>query len=104
MDTTPSRLGDLTRTQHQKMLALEYMSWLGCLTEGRIPANASRTFLQRYPHSVGATFVKKSLETKAAVGAGTSTDATWASPLVGPKELQDAFIAIARTASLLGRI
>jgi len=105
MDTTTlPRLGDITREQHRKMLALEYMQWLGCLTETRTPSNASMAFLNRYPQSVGASFVRKSLETKAAVGVGTSTDATWANPLVGPKALEDAFIALARTASLLGRI
>lgn len=106
MDTTLPRLGDLTRDQHRKLLALEYVSWLGCLTEAKTPASASRAFLQLYPRSVGATFIRKSLEleTKAAVAPGASTDATWAAPLVAPKELEDAFVAIARTASLLGRI
>jgi hypothetical protein len=104
MDTEIPRLGDRTQALQQKMLALDYMTWLGCLTEAKMPASASRVFLERYPRSVGAMFVRKSLETKAAVAPGTSTDATWASPLAQPKELEQAFVALARSASLLGRI
>jgi len=98
------RLGDRTQALQQKMLALDYMTWVANFVQTKSPISASRLFLERYPRSTGAVFVRKSLETKAAVAPGTSTDATWASPLAHPKELAQAFIAIARSASLLGRI
>jgi HK97 family phage major capsid protein/HK97 family phage prohead protease len=41
---------------------------------------------------------------KAAVGAGTTTDATWASPLVVYQVLADQFIELLRPATIIGRI
>jgi hypothetical protein len=44
------------------------------------------------------------LETKAAVAAGSTTDAVWAKPLVGVEAWKEGFVQIARSASLLGRV
>ena len=93
------RLGDVTRDQYQQHLALDYCKWLGCLAENNLPVNATQDFLLRYPQSLGAPLLRK-----AAVLPGTSGDATWAQPLVSVKPLQEAFLAIARSSSLLGRI
>jgi HK97 family phage major capsid protein/HK97 family phage prohead protease len=41
---------------------------------------------------------------RAAVAAGTTTDATWAGPLVQYQQMQSEFIALLRTATILGRI
>ncbi len=41
---------------------------------------------------------------KAAVGAGTTTDATWASPLVAYTQMASEFIALLRPATIIGRI
>lgn len=100
MDATSFR----TRDQYHQALSLEFARWLGLLAENHGPDTANRAFVERYPHSVGTTLLKKNLEFKAAVGAGTSTDPAWANPLVAVKPLQDGFVAIARSASLLGRI
>lgn len=108
---TPIRLGDLTRAQ----LAIElkeqrsraYCKWLSCLAEVRIPDAASRLFLERFPDSWGAGEVKKSLallETKAGVPPGSTSGADWGAPLVGVQALASGFAAIARGASLLGRL
>src|SRR4029453_9936922 len=72
MDTTSlPRLGDPTRDQYQHHLSCDYVRWLACLTDTTLPSNASKDFLLRYPHSVGATIVRKSvenLERKAPIG------------------------------------
>lgn len=44
------------------------------------------------------------LALKAAVAAGTTTDATWAGPLVAMKPLADEFLELLRPATVLGRI
>jgi len=93
------RLGALTQTQYQNQLSLEFAKYLGCLAETGGPMGATKAYLQRFPHSIGAPLMQK-----AAVAAGSTTDANWAAPLAGVKPLQDAFIAIARQQSLLGRI
>ena len=53
----------------------------------------------RYPDGLGASIVKKAI-----VPPGTTTDPAWAGALTSPKPFVDAFVAIARSASLLGRI
>jgi Phage capsid family len=107
MDTP--RLGELTRELNQRELRLDYAAWLALLVENRMPHQASRAFLERFPKSNGAAIVRKSVEawdlkTKAAVAPGTATDPAWAAPLVAISPLKDAFFAIARSKSLLGRI
>jgi len=93
------RLGDLTRSQYQQHLSLEYAKWLGCFAEAGGPVGATKMYLQRWPHGLGAPLLQK-----AAVAAGSSTDAAWASPIVSVQPLADAFIALMRSQSLLGRI
>lgn len=41
---------------------------------------------------------------KAAVGVGTTTDATWASPLIAYTQMQSEFIELLRPATIIGRI
>ena len=103
------RLSDITRDTYQQQLSLDYAKWLGHLARVNLPHLASKEFLAQSPHAVGAAFLKKSVDAwelrrKAATMPGTSLDATWAAPLVAIRPLQDAFVAIARSASLLGRI
>ena len=101
------RLGTLTQDQYRQQLRLDYAAWLALLVENRMPHHASKAFLERFPHSTGAAFVRKSVdawETKAAVAAGTTVDPAFAAPLVAIRPLQEAFFKIARSRSLLGRI
>jgi hypothetical protein len=93
------RLGDVTKAQLQDALSLDYARWLSCLSETNIPTRASEVFLARYPHAFGSGIVKKALTPP-----GTTTDATWANPLLALKPFTDAFVAIAWSQSLLGRI
>jgi hypothetical protein len=70
---------------------------------------ACQWFLERWPHAFGKEHVKReqkdlALSTKAASPPGSTTDPSWASPLVGVSVLADGFLALARSASLLGRI
>lgn len=108
---TPIRLGDLTRAQLQLELKEQrsraYVRWLSCLADVSVPDGASRLYLERYPDSWGAGDVKKSLATlecKAAVPPGSTTGADWGAPLLGISALASGFAAVARGASLLGRL
>jgi len=93
------RLGDLTKLQVHDVCSLEYAKWLSCLGETTLASTASELYLMCYPDGLGASIVKQAI-----VPPGTTTDATWAGPIVAPKPFVDAFVQIARSASLLGRI
>lgn len=100
MDTrNVPRLGDLTKLQVNDHFSLEYAKWLSCLGETTIASSASELYLMRYPDGLGASIVRKAI-----VPPGTTTDPAWAGALTSPKPFVDAFVAIARSASLLGRI
>jgi hypothetical protein len=105
-DRNVPRLSDITKADVHDALSRDYAKWLGCLSETNLPRTASEVFLQRFPHTYGTHIVRKALELegKAAIGAGTTTDAAWAGPLSPIKPFLDAFVALARSASLLGRI
>ena len=93
------RLSDITKAQVQDDLSRDFARWLSCLADTNLPSSASDVFLQRYPHSLGASLVRK-----AATTPGTTTDSAWAGPLLAIQPLVTAFVALARAASLLGRI
>ena len=100
MDTrNMPRLGDLTKLQVNDVFSLEYAKWLSCLGETTIASSASELYLMRYPDGLGASIVKKAI-----VPPGRTDDPAWAGAMVSPKPFVDAFVAIARSASLLGRI
>ena len=100
MDTrNMPRLGDLTKLQVNDVFSLEYAKWLSCLGETTIASSASELYLMRYPDGLGASIVKKAI-----VPPGTNDRRAWAGAIVAPKPFVDAFVAIARSASLLGRI
>lgn len=100
-----STLTQYTQDQVQQARTRDFVRWLSCLSERSTPEGASARFLERYPRSLSSEIVSKSIDllTKAAVAAGTTNDATWAEPLV-PTPLVEPFLALARSASLLGRI
>src|SRR5687768_8674734 len=57
----------------------------------------------RWPNSLCADIVTKGVErlcTKAGVSPGISTDTTWAAPLAAVRPLSEAFVDVARPASL----
>jgi hypothetical protein len=92
------RLSDLTVDLAQKAAVSDYVRLLSCYVTAPSPTQAAELFARRWPHAVHKDFV-----TKAATAAGSTTDTTWAGPLAVPA-LADAFLAIVRASSLLGRI
>ena len=93
------RLGELTRTQYHQQLSLEFAKYLGCLAETGGPMGATKLYLQKFPHSLGAPLLQKAI-----VVAGRTSAAGWAAELAAARPLQDAFVALMRSKSLLGRI
>lgn len=92
------RLSDLTTTMQQTYGVTDYVRLLACRTETSTPERMADLFLKRWPDSLHREIVQK-----AAVTAGTTTDSTWAGPLVVPS-LAAAFLGLVRTASLTGRL
>ena len=92
------RLADLTKDLAAKTVVLDYVRWLSCRTKSSDPARLAEIFTARFPGSL-----HRDLVTKAAIAAGTSTDATWAGPLA-PIALAEGFLALVRSASLVGRV
>ena len=99
-------LSDYTIDALQEQQSLEFMKWLSCLWEKGLPHLASQRYLERWPKTIATDVVTKSIAIyqKAAVAPATTTTPTWAAELVGVRPLADAFVAIARMASLLKRI
>jgi hypothetical protein len=93
------RLSDLTRLAREAHDVRDLMRWFGCkaLARGRT-ADAAEMFLARWPQSPHAAILRK-----AAVPPGTTTDPTWAEPLI-PSPSVAPILALVQTDSLLGRI
>jgi hypothetical protein len=91
-------LSDLTHDLRDQHAVRDFTRWLSCRTKTADPVAAAALFTERWP-----TALHRDLITKAATAAGTTTDGTWANPLVVPV-LAEAFLALVRSASLLGRI
>src|SRR5262245_39139168 len=86
------RLTELTQSQLSDFLALDYTRYLKCVVAANANAEgAAELFAERYP-----TSVSKALITKAAVAAGTTTDATWAGPLAQVPSLAENFANVVR--------
>jgi HK97 family phage prohead protease len=111
MTQTPPlpRLEDLTNHKIREYQSIDFTRYLACQANYLGTAgSAGQLYLARFPNSYSYSTVKKSMEDgldmKAAVAAGTTTDPTWAKPLVGIESLASGFLAIAHSQSLLGRI
>lgn len=96
----PIRLADLTDDLRTKAAVTDFVRLASCFAQHQGTASAVDLFCERWPQSVHRDIVVRA---KAAVTAGNTTDGTWAGPLMVPA-LADAFLAIVRSASLLGRI
>src|SRR6186997_186579 len=99
MDTRnlPARLADVTRAQILEAQSLDYVKWLSCLATTKVPDSASELFLARYPNSLGASAVRKSLDTlelKSATPPGSTSGADWGKPLIGVQSLASGFAQI----------
>lgn len=62
--------------------------------------------LSHYPRSVNAHYMQKGLDlmTKAASNPGTTLEPSWAAPLAALRPLSEAFVELARPASLIGKL
>lgn len=99
-----TNLADYTQTHMQARRALDYVRLFGCIQRhGQTPA-AFADYLARYKGTDSDETVRKALnlETKSVITAGTTTNTSWAGALVG--QMAIAFVAIARSESLIGRI
>ncbi|HXG88273.1 MAG TPA: phage major capsid protein [Vicinamibacterales bacterium] len=99
MDT--ERLSNFTISQITHARSLDFVRWASALhvSGSSSIASAAEVFEAKHPRSLSIDLVRK-----AAVAAGTSTDATWAGPLAALKPLSDGFLSFLRPATLLGRI
>ena len=102
------RLADLTASYDQQSRAhafVQYATALSLAHEGSQP-DAERIFRARWgpeTESPSKHLHDVELLVKAAMAPGTTTDATWASPLK-PTALQVAFTALVRPATVLGKL
>src|SRR5215471_7792999 len=108
--TSPPRLADVTADARIEQRSLDFVKYLSCLamTTRNDYAAAVRIFEDRYIHhaAVNGFLPSESLRLveKAAVAAGTTTDATWAGPLAPVTPLVSAFLAFMRPLTILGKL
>ena len=93
------RLEQLTHARRVDEWSLDFARYVSQLyASDGAPLLAWNAYADRYPRRVD-------LLRKAAIAAGTSTDATWAKPLVvGPSALAQAFLEYALPATIIGRL
>lgn len=113
--TLPTRLSDVTRNELIEIRSLEFMKWLCCYAEAQGSRTlASEWYVEQYPNSFGATYVKKELEVlrqpgvdlkeRALMPPATTLGSTYAAPLVGVDMLASGFLAQVHAKSVLGQI
>ena len=91
-------LPSFTASQLTSARALDFVRALSCQYDGTKPL--AELFPERFPLSLSASAFRQ----KAAIGAGTPSDATFAGPLTVVRPLQNEFVALVRAAALIGRI
>src|SRR5262245_763753 len=107
IDQLPPRLTDLTREMVQRAAVTDYVRMLSCLAQRPGPESAAELFAEKFPRAIHKDLVVKTLSTwyeRAAVLPGDTVNPSWAGALVSVTPLAEAFLALVRSASLLGRI
>lgn len=102
MDSTDT----LTRTQWQRMKALDCIRAISAMMETRKTSEgAARIFERRWPRSPHVELIRRhsSVVHKAAIPGATTTDPTWAAPLL-PTDLTTALLAYSQPFAVLPRI
>lgn len=66
--------------------------------------HAADEFLRRWPRSLNIGTIEKALQFKAVVNPGTTTEPAWGAPLAVIRPLVEAFVDLARPASLIGKL
>lgn len=106
MPNTMDRLSSLTVAQTAPKEAIELMRALSAkaCTRGSGAAAAEAHYRERWGAITAPPLMTKALEwlEKAAVPPGTTTDATWAAPLMG--QLTAGFLALVRVTSVIGKL
>ena len=100
------RLSDLTNLQLHQHQAADLMRALAA--QHFSPNDPSEYFKSRWPRQLHTDLICKHfdegfLEHKAVVAPGTTSDATWAQPLMAPSLLAG-FLALVKASSVLGRL
>ena len=94
------RLAEYTAQQLASVRSLDFVRYVSCLlAEENHPYAAAKHFEMRWPRSLHLDLIQKS-----AVPAGTTSDAVWAGNLAPLKPLTDAFLALVRPLTILGRV
>ena len=96
---TYERLADRTHDLDVHQKSIDYVRWLSCVYENDGPLGAGELFQLRWPLAIHRETIQK-----AAVAAGTATDASWGGPLSPIKPLSEAFLSYVRPISVLGRL
>lgn len=116
MDLTDyPRLGDRTNAKLYDLQSQALMGYLSCLSETRSATKALEWYLTEHGDTFGARYIKEEqkrrndggvpeLITRAAAAPATTTNSSWAQPLVGLENLVFGFLQIAHATSLLGRL
>jgi Phage capsid family len=103
MDLTYERLSDKTVADLTRTRANDFVRAVGLQAKFAGDPNAQhlaiRSFPVHYPRSLNVPLFEK-----AAVAVGTTLDSTWAGPLSPLRPLAEAFVALLRPRTLLGRI
>ena len=119
---TLKRLSDVTKAELRELQSVEFAKFVAMYTQAHgVRSQACLGFLDAYD-SYGAALVRKELELcqptraghndralgslicKAATAPATVASGVWAGSLVGVEQLQFGFLAVAHSASVLGRM
>jgi hypothetical protein len=90
---------DSTLDGYRQQRSLDFVRLLACQAQGGSVAAIAERFASVYPTSVSVDVI-----TRAATSIGTSTDATWAGPLVGTEALAREFAGFVYGSTLIGRL
>lgn len=102
MEQTIERLSTLTAAKLQDIQITNLMQYISCLAAANgKPGDARYRFEQRYPRAIYADYI---LGRKAAVAAGTTLAAGWATELAALRPLTDGFLEFVRPMTLLGKL
>lgn len=91
-------LSDVTQDYRERAAITDFVRLLSCCAQTGGREQAGALFTQRWPTALHVDIVRK-----AVVAPGSTTDSTWAGPLMIP-QLASGFVALVRSAELLGRL
>jgi HK97 family phage major capsid protein len=99
MITDAPRLSQFTAFADEQSKARSFTRWAVALARGRDLSEALAIYKHQWPNPAHLELIEK-----AAVAPGSTTDATWASPIVPMTPLAAAFMELVRPRTVLGRL